>query len=99
MTSVDEVSRLFKAAHDSHVKVYSMPYYDDVISFKEDLLNVCLKISFEGTDVVNPSGAILEDARYKRVNMTGTSYDRQLAARKIYDGRITINDPLCRSKE
>ena len=82
MTPVNNISRLFKAARDSHAKVDGTPPDNDVISFKEDLFNVCLQIAFEGTDVSDPAGAILNDATYKRVNMTGTMYERKLAARK-----------------
>ena len=40
MTSLDDIGRLFKAACDGHANVDSTPSDDDVISFKEDLLNV-----------------------------------------------------------
>ena len=60
---------------------------------------MCLKIAFEGMDSSDLSGAILEDARYKRVNMTETYYDRQITARKNYDNNIAINDPIIRAKE
>ena len=46
MTSVDDIGRLFKAACDGHANVAGTPSEDDVISFKEDLLNMCLQIAF-----------------------------------------------------
>ena len=60
---------------------------------------MCLQIVFKGADTGDLSGAILEDARYKRVSMSRTPYDRQLAARNNYDYSIAVENPLCRSKE
>ena len=63
------------------------------------MLNVTFQITFEGTDVGDPSGAILSDADYKAANATAVSYDRQLAARANYDASILDNDPARCSKE
>ena len=98
MKYVNEIFRLFKAACNSHAKVDGTPSDDNAISLKEDLLNMCLQITFEGTDDGDLSGAIIEEARYKRVNMNGASYDRQLAARKNYNDSIAVNNNLRRAK-
>ena len=76
------------------MKVNSTPPNNNFISFKEDLLNVCLQIALAGTDAGDPSRTILEYAHYKRVNMTGTLYDRQLAAQKNYDDSIAVDDTI-----
>ena len=62
MTSVVEITRLFVEARDNRTKFSGTPNDDHVVNFKEDLLKVCLQISFEGTESGDPSGAILEDA-------------------------------------
>ena len=82
MTSADNIGHLFKVAHNSHARVDVTLSNNNVISFKEDLLNVFLQIAFEGMDTGDPSSAILERARYKRINMTGTLYDWQLVEHK-----------------
>ena len=51
----------FAEARDNRTKFAGTPNYDHVVTFKEDLLNFCLQISFGGTNAGNPSGAILED--------------------------------------
>ena len=94
MTFVNKIVRLFKAARDRYAKVYGSPSNNNVISFKEYLLNVCLKIAFKRTDAGDPSGAILEDAHYKRVNMNRSLYKQQVATRKFYDNIIAFDDPL-----
>ena len=81
MTSAAEIIRLLQSAADEQSKVNGPPNNDHTIKFKEDLLNVTFQITFEGTDGGDPSGAILADAKYKAVNATTVSYDRQLAAR------------------
>ena len=63
MTSVVEITRLFAEVRENLTKVAGTPSDDHVVAFKEDLLNVCLQIAFEGTNAGNPSGAILEDSR------------------------------------
>ena len=99
MTSVDGIVRLFKAAHYGHMNVDDAPSNDHIISYKEDILNMYLQIVFEGEDTGDLSGAILEDARYKRVSMSRTPYDRQLAARNNCDYSISVDNPLFQSKE
>ena len=84
MTSNVEITGLFPEAHDNQTKVSVTPNDDHVVKFKEDLLNACLQIAFKGTDSVNPSGAILEDARYQVPVSTSTPYDRQVAVRANY---------------
>ena len=81
MTSVVEITRLFAEARKNRTKVAGTLNDDYVVTFKEDLLNVCLQISSECTDANEPSGAILEDARYQAAIATSTPYDRQVAAR------------------
>ena len=61
MTSVVKITRLFAEAHDNQTKVASTPNDNHVVTFKEDLLNVCLQIAFEGTNSGDPSGAIFKD--------------------------------------
>ena len=73
--------------------------HNHVINFKEDLLSVCLQISFEGTDYGDPSGAILEDACYQDAVSVSTLYDLQVAARANYDPNIKAKDPARRAKE
>ena len=80
MTSVAEITCLFAEARDNRTKVAGTPNDNHVAAFKEDLLNVCLQIAFEGTDAGNPSSAILKDARYRVAVATNTPYDRQVAA-------------------
>ena len=63
MTSVVEITRLFAEAHKNCTKVSGTPNDDHIAALKEELLNVCLQIAFEGTDVSDPSRAILKDAR------------------------------------
>ena len=58
-----------------------------------------LQITYERTDAGDPSGAILEDAHYKRVNMAVTLYNWQLAVRKSYDNIIVVDNPLFHTKE
>ena len=62
MTYVVKITCLFAEACDNCMKVADTPNDDHVVTFKEDLLNVCLQIAFKGTDDGNPSGAILEEA-------------------------------------
>ena len=99
MTSVAEIIRLFQSAANDQSKVDRPPNDNHTLKFKEDLLNVTLQITFEGTNGGDPSGAILADAKYKAANSTTVSYDRQLAARANYDATIKENDPARRSKE
>ena len=63
MTSVVNITRFFAEARNNHKEVAGTPNDDHVVAFKEDLLNVCLQIAFEGTDAGDPYGSILEDAR------------------------------------
>ena len=63
MTYVVEISRLFVKARNNHTEIAGTPNNDHVVAFKEDLLNVCLQIAFEGTDAGDPYGSILEDAQ------------------------------------
>ena len=63
MTSVVEITRLFAEARNNRMKVAGTPNDDHVIAFKDDLLNICLQIAFEGTDAGDPSGTILEEPR------------------------------------
>ena len=70
-----------------------------VVTFKEDLLNVCPQIAFKGTDVGDPSGAILEDACYQVAVATNTPYDRQVALRANYDPDLQAENPARRAKE
>ena len=81
MTSVVEITRLFAKARNNRKKVLGTPNDDHVVTFKEDLLNVCLQIAFEGTDTGDPSGAILEDARYQVAVTTNTPYGCKVAVR------------------
>ena len=99
MTSVVEITRLFADARDNHMKVAGTPNDDHVVASKEDLLNVCLQIAFEGTDAGDSSGAILEEARYGVAIMTNTPYDYQVAAHANYDPNLQEDDPTCRAKE
>ena len=80
MNSVVKITRLFAKARDNRTKVAGTPNDNHVFAFKEDLLNICLKISFECTDTGDPSSAILEDARYRVAVATNNPYDRQVAA-------------------
>ena len=75
------------------------PNDNHVFNFKEVLLNVCLQITFKGTDAGNPSVNILEDARYQVTVSTSTPYDRQVAAHANYDPNLKADDPTCRAKE
>ena len=75
------------------------PNDDHVVTFKEDLLKVCLQIEFEGTDTSDPSGAILEDACYQVAVSTSTPYDRQVAARVNYNSNCKTDDPARRAEE
>ena len=70
-----------------------------VVTFKEDLLNVCPQIAFKGTDVGDPSGASLEDACYQVAVSTSTPYDRQVAARVNYNSNCKTDDPARRAEE
>ena len=88
MTSVTEITRLFQSAANKQSKVDGPLNDDHMLKFKEDLLNVTFQITFEGTNMGDPSGAILADAKYKAANTTTVSYDRQLAARANYDASI-----------
>ena len=99
MTSVIEIIRLFQTAADEQLKVDGPLNDDHTLKFKEDLLNVTFQITLEGTDGGEPSGAILSNAKYKAVNATAVSYDRQLAARANYNAYILDNNPACCSKE
>ena len=76
MTSGLEITCLFAEAHDNQTKVAGTPNNNHVVTFKEDLLDVCFQIAFEGTKDGNPSGAILEGARYQVAVATNTPYDR-----------------------
>ena len=64
MTSVVKITRLFVETRNNRTKVAGTPNDDDVVTFKEDLLNVYFQIAFKGTNAGDPSGAILEDVRY-----------------------------------
>ena len=99
MTSVVKITRLFAEARDNRTKVAGTPNNDHVVAFKEDLLNVCLKIAFEGTNASNPSGAILEDARYRVAVATNAPYERQVVARANYDPDLQEDNIVRRSKE
>ena len=99
MTSVVEIIRLFAEARDNRTKVTGTSNDDHVVAFKEDLLNVCLQIAFKGTDASNPSGVILEDARYQVAVATNTPYNRQVAARANYDPDFQVENPARRAKE
>ena len=85
MTSLVEITCLFAEACDNQTKITGTHNDDYVVTFKEDLLNVCIQIAFEGTNADNPSGAILEDACYQVAVTTNMSYDPQVAARANYD--------------
>ena len=63
MTSSVKITRIFAEARKNQTKVVGTPNNEHVVTFKEDLLNICLQITFEGTNAGDPSGAILEDAR------------------------------------
>ena len=99
MTYVVEIACLFAEARDNQTKVVGTPNDDHVVKFKEDLLNVCLHISFGDTDAVNPSGAILKDARYQVAVLTSTPYNRQVAARANYDPNLKVKYPALHAKE
>ena len=99
MTSVVEITRLFAKARNNRKKVLGTPNDDHVVTFKEDLLNVCLQIEFEGTDAGDPSGTILEEARYQVAVSTSTPYNRQVAARANYNPNCKTDDPARRAKE
>ena len=99
MTSVVKITRLFVETRNNRAKVAGTPNDDHVFALKEDLLNVCLKISFEGTDASNPSGAILEDARYRVAVATNAPYERQVVARANYDPDLQADNPARCVKE
>ena len=99
MTSVVEITRLFAEARDNCTKVAGTSNGEHVVAFKEDLLNVCLQIAFKGADARNPSGAILEDARYRVAVATNVPYNRQVAARANYDPNRQSDDPVRHAKE
>ena len=99
MNYVIRITRLFAEARDNQTEVAGTPHEDHVVTFKEDLLNVCLQIAFEGTNAGNPSSDILKDARYQVAVMTNTPYDRQVATRANCDPNLQAYDPACRSKE
>ena len=61
MTSVVKITRLFSEARDNRTQVAGTPNDNHVVAFKEDLLNVCLQIAFEGTNSGDPSGAVFKD--------------------------------------
>ena len=99
MTSVVKITCLFAEARDNRTKVSVTPNDDHAVEFKEDLLNVCLQIDFEGTNAGNPSGTIHEGACYRVTVATNTSYNRQVAARANYNLYLQEDDPARRSKE
>ena len=99
MTSIVVITRLFAEARENCKKVAGTPNEEHVVAFKEDLLNICLYIAFEGTNASDPSGAILEDTRYQAAAATNTPYDRQVAARASYDPDLQADNPTRRSKE
>ena len=96
--SIVEITRLFAEARENCIKAAGIPNNDHVVTIKEDLLNVCPQIAFEGTDACNPSGAILEDARYWVAIATNTPYNFQVAARANYDPDLQAEDPTGRAK-
>ena len=81
MTYFVKITRLFAEARGNCMRVAGTPNDDRVVAFKEDLLNICLQISFKGTDASDPSGAILEDTRYRFAVATNMPYNCQVAAR------------------
>ena len=99
MTSVVEITHLFPEARDNHTKVAGTPNDNHIVAFKEDLLNVCLQITFKDTDTGDPSSAILKYARYRFAVATNTPYDRQVAAHANYDPNLQADDPALRAKE
>ena len=99
MTSTIKITCLFAETRDNRTKVTGTPNNDHVVAFKEDLLNVCLQIAFKGTNAGDPSGAILEDARYRVAIATNTPYDRQVATRANYDPDLQADNPVHRVKE
>ena len=99
MTSVVKITRLLAEAGDSCTKVAGTPNDNHAVAFKEDLLNVCFQIAFKGTDAGDPSGAILEDARYRVAITTNIPYHRQVAARTNYDPDLKADDPARRFTE
>ena len=99
MTSVVKITRLFAEARDNCTKGTGTPNNNHAVAFKEDLLNVCLQIAFEGPDAGNPSGAILEDARYWVAVVTNMPYDRQVAEHTNYNPNLQANYPTRRAKE
>ena len=72
MTSVVKITHLFAEARENCTKFAGTPNDKHAVAFKEDLLNVCLQIAFEGPDAGDPSGAILEDARYQAAVVMNT---------------------------
>ena len=99
MTSVVKITRLFVEVHNNQTKVAGTPNDEHVVLFKEDLLNVCLQIACEGTNARDPSGAILNDARYQVAVAMNTLYECQVAARANYDRNPRVDDPARRAKE
>ena len=99
MTSVVKITRLFAEACNNRMKVAGTPNKYHVVAFKEDLLKVCIQFAFKGTDVNDPSGAILEDACYWVAVVMNTPYNRRVAARANYDPDLQADDPARRSKE
>ena len=99
MTSVVKITRLFAEARDNCTKGTGTPNNNHAVAFKEDLLNVCLQIAFKGTNAGNPSGAILEDARYRVAVATNTPYGCQVVARANYDPNLQVDNPTRHAKE
>ena len=99
MTSGLEITCLFAEAHENQTKVAGTPNDGHVVTFKDDLLNVCLQIACEGTNARDPSGAILNDARYQVAVAMNTLYECQVAARANYKPNIKADDPARRAKE
>ena len=99
MTSVVKLTRLFAEARDNRTKVSGTPNYDHIFTFKEDLLNVCLQIAFEGTNVGDPSVPILDYSRYQFDFLTTTTYDRHVAACVNCDPNLEADNPNCCAKE
>ena len=99
MTSVIKITRLFAEVRNNRTKVAGTPNDDHAVAFKEEVLNVCLQIDFEGTDAGNPFGAILEDSHYRVTITTNTPYDCKIAAHTNYGPDLQADDPVRRAKE